>query len=83
MAIVFVMGCLFGADQCLKYRATTTLLCPVMKKLENGSKPCIPLTHVVERKDIWEAIERAFLIGMGRMDEGFGIVFGPSGSAKQ
>ena len=75
-------GGAIAADQYLMYRASTALLNPVMKKLEEGSKPSIPLTYVVERKEIWEAIERTFLIGTGRKDEGFGIIFGPSGSGK-
>ena len=53
-----------------------------MKKLEEGTKPSIPLIHVVERKDIWEAIEHTSLLGTGKMNEGFGIIFSPSGSGK-
>lgn len=76
------LGGLFAADRYLKYRANTALLTPIMEKLKEGSKPYLPLTHMMERKDIWEPIERTFLTGIGRQNEGFGIVFGPSGSGK-
>ena len=37
---------------------------------------------MVEKRDIWEAIERTFLTGTGRKVGGFGIIFGPWGSGK-
>ena len=37
---------------------------------------------MVERRDIWENIERTFVTGTGRENGGFGIIFGPSGSGK-
>ena len=82
VAGVVLAGGAFTAYRLLKYRSNSTLLNPVLKKLEEGTKPYIPLTHMVERKDIWEAIEHTFLIGTGRINEGFGIIFGPSGSGK-
>ena len=73
---------LYGLDRKLKKRAAVSLLDPVVEKLEKGTKPSIRLNYMVERREIWEAIERTFITGTGREIGGFGIIFGPSGSGK-
>lgn len=82
LAVGLMMAGGYSLDQLLKYRATSSLLHPITQKLEEGSKPHLPIGNTVDRSNIWKALERTFLIGSGTMKEGFGIVFGPSSSGK-
>ena len=59
------------------------MLNSILQKLEGGSRPCIPLNHVIQRKDIWDNIETTFLIGISRMSKGFGMTLAHQAPGRQ